>query len=183
MAKKTLYILRHGKSSWADYGQPDLDRPLNKRGQRAARRMGTEVARRGWRPDVILCSPARRTRATLDLFTEGWDASDGEKLPPARIETEFYLADARIWLRHIREQAPGHPAILVIGHNPGLHDLAIMLSGSGADDLRQRLARRFTTCALAVIGFEGDDWHAAAPGAGSLRHLLYPKELEESAGG
>ncbi len=164
-------------------GMPDFDRPLTARGERAARRMGWEAARRQWKPAAILCSPAARTRATLRLFRRGWAEAGAGLLPNAAYDDAFYLAPAETWLARLRALARARAAALVIGHNPGLHALAQMLSGAGTPEDRARLDAGFPTCALAVIDFEGMDWKAVAPGTGRLRHLVLPRALLAVRGG
>lgn len=157
---------------------PDADRPLNRRGEKAARRMGTEMARRGWRPDRILCSAAVRTRQTLERLHKGWHKAGTDALPDAHHEKWLYLATAETIRKHLRALDDETGSVLVIGHNPGLHDLAMTLSrdDDGAD--RVRLERQFPTCALAVIRFEKGGWRDIGRHSGQLTHLILPRELD-----
>ena len=144
---KTLLLLRHAKSSWDDPSLADMERPLAPRGVGAAARMGRELADRGWLPQRALVSPAVRTRAT-------WELVAGELRLGA--ETTFnarlYEADARQLLLEIRRTPERIGSLLVVGHNPGLEDLARSLRGDGSDATAQKMvAEKFPTAALARL--------------------------------
>lgn len=172
-----LYILRHGKSSWAEIGVDDFDRPLTKRGRRAAARMGREMARRAYVPSLILCSPALRARQTLDhLLPELTEAIQGTL--DVRFDDDVYLASWEILVRQLSALPESAGPVLLIGHNPGLHDLAERLSGKKKGKRRARLAERFPTAALAVIDFGATPWDQLRPGGGSLEAVIFPRELD-----
>ncbi len=160
---------------------PDADRPLNRRGEKAAQRMGAEMARRGWRPDRILCSTAVRTRETLERLDKGWHKAGKGTLPDATYEKALYLATAETVLKHLHALDDETGSVLVIGHNPGLHDLATALArkNDGAD--RAKLEQQFPTCALAVIRFERGGWRDIGRHGGQLAHLILPRELDRAA--
>ena len=157
----TLALLRHAKSSWDNAGIDDFDRPLNARGIEAAPRMGAELARLGLAPGLILCSPAKRTRETLSFIRPhlaGKAAID--------FNNDLYLAGAADLLRLIRDNQSTAQTVLLIGHNPGLHALAVGLAGRGSASDLTRLEERFPTAALAVFSFQQTSWHDIGPGLG-----------------
>lgn len=161
---RTLLLLRHGKSDW-DHDLPDHQRPLSKRGRKAAKAMGAYLAKAGPRPDQVLCSEARRTAETWDvLAAAGW----GETPPPCEILPELYLAPAEALLRRIRQVDAEAQTLLVIAHEPGCSGLVHLLTGA-------RL--RYPTAALARIDTPHDDWRSLAADEGELRLLLPPKQL------
>ncbi len=171
----TLCLLRHAKSSWDDAGLGDHERPLAERGARDAPRIGAWMAEAGLVPDVVLCSDAVRTRATLALVLSALPA------PPAEIRTEpaLYLAGPETIKAHIRA-VDGARSILVIAHNPGMHALALELTGGGDEDAVARLAMKYPTAALAVLTFETSrTWRDIGPGRGQLRHFITPRTLPQ----
>ncbi|BBK41739.1 phosphohistidine phosphatase [Allostella vacuolata] len=167
---RTLLLLRHAKSSWADPAADDFDRPLNARGRGALRAIAGELARAP-PPALVLCSAARRTRETLDGVAA---ALAGQ--PEIRIEPALYLADAATLERTVRDLPDAARCVLLVGHNPGLHELAEGLCGRGDSRLRRRLADKFPTGALAVIAFDGG-WEQAVAGAGRLVEFVTPRDL------
>lgn len=169
---KTLYLLRHAKSSWEDESLDDFDRPLARRGIDAAPRMAEHMKREGWIPDAVLCSAARRAVETLELIAPvlGLDAA-------ARIEHDLYLADPDAMLDRIRGQPDEAASILLIGHNPGQEILAKMLCGDGRKKAIKRLKKKYPTGALAVITFKADSWLQVAEGTGFLEAFVRPKDV------
>ena len=172
----TLLLLRHAKSSWDNPALADFDRPLAKRGQKAAPRMGAEIAALDLRPDLILCSSAQRTRETLDLVLATWPGA-----PPTVVYDEaIYMASPTELIAELRRLAvtAQKPArVMVVGHNPGLEELAGLLAGDGDPAARELMAQKFPTCALAVFTFATDDWAAIGPGQGTLTHFITPARL------
>jgi phosphohistidine phosphatase len=155
---KRLYVLRHAKSSWDDADLADHDRPLSGRGRRAADAIGRHLRAHGIEPELVLCSSAARTRETLArIGLEG------------TIERELYGAGAGELLARLRDVPPGIQSVLVIGHNPGMHDLALALSGEPGD--------KYPTGALATIELDIGDWSAIAPGSGRMIGFVRPREL------
>jgi phosphohistidine phosphatase len=170
-----LLLLRHAKSSWDDQGVADRERPLNRRGERAAAAIGQAMSERGLVPGLILASPARRSMQTLAALAP----FPGK----TRIETKepLYLARVPDLLEILRGVAESEAGVLVIGHNPGLHELAVTLIGEGkltAD--AERLTQRFPTAALAEFAIAGR-WRDLGPGGGRLLRLLLPRDLPEMA--
>jgi phosphohistidine phosphatase len=169
----TLLLLRHAKSSWDVPALADYDRPLAKRGLKAAPRMGAEIATLGLRPDLVLCSGAKRTRETLGLVLDAL----GTPLPQVVYDDEIYMAPPTGIMQILRGQPADLATVMVVGHNPGLEELAELLVGRGEDALRETLEEKFPTCALAVITFDAEAWKDIAPGTGTLSRFLTPARL------
>jgi phosphohistidine phosphatase len=167
--RRHVLLLRHAKSAWDDPSLDDHDRPLARRGQEAGERLREFVADLPVRPDVVLCSSAVRTVQTLDAIRPVL----GRKLD-VRIEDGLYLADDDTWLRRLRQLDDGVAGAMVVGHNPGLEDLAATLVGSGDRELRERLNAKFPTDALATISFRGR-WSDLAEGGGRLDAYFVPR--------
>src|SRR5215510_2210381 len=129
----TLCLLRHAKSSWDDASIEDFDRPLAPRGEEAAPRMGAYMAAQGIEPELILCSPATRARQTLSLVLPKLAGQ-----PSIEFEDGLYLASASALLARIRQVRGKTQSLMLVGHDPGLHSLAVELSGRGdAEDLNR----------------------------------------------
>jgi phosphohistidine phosphatase len=174
---RQLLLLRHAKSSWEDANLTDHDRPLDPEGRSAAQAMRTAMARLGLMPQLVLVSSARRTRETLELL----EPLAGD--PRIRCSPDLYLASPRQILDEVVSAPNDITSILVIGHNPGLHDLSMSLSGAHAMSAgrhgSKRLARGFPTAALAEFSVP-DDWRSLPDGARLIRFLT-PHDLEQAA--
>ena len=171
---KRLTVLRHAKSSWAEPGIDDFDRPLNERGWKAARRMGKELKHLRITFDFALASPAARVRETIDGLTETY----GEPRFPIRFEPRIYLASAETLLELVRETAPDVESLLLVGHSPAMERLAVELSHDDKHGFRARIAEKFPTAGLATIELPADDWAELEPGKGKVVELILPKELD-----
>jgi phosphohistidine phosphatase len=160
---KRLFLLRHAKSSWDDPALDDHDRPLSARGRGAASLIGAYLDREQAEISLVLCSSARRTRETLELISV-----------PAEIRTEreLYGVSADQLLARLRRVPDDVAAVMVIGHNPAIHDLAVTLA-AGAGDLAER---KFPTGALATLTYVGP-WHALGPGHAGLAGFVTPRQL------
>lgn len=169
----TLSVLRHAKSSWDDPGQADVDRPLAKRGVKAARRMGAFMAEKGLAPDFVLCSSAERARATLALILPELSRAPHRVL----FEDGLYLAEAGALLKRLRKIPKNARHVLLVGHNPGLEDLVLELAGKGPADELAALRAKFPTAALAVVEFEQKSWRDIEPGSGRLALFMTPARL------
>jgi len=167
---RTLYLLRHAKSSWAESG-PDHDRPLAPRGSRAARMMAEHLVAAGVRPSLVLCSSAVRTRATLDALKPALYRS------AVSVEPELYGADAAEILDRLRGVEPDAESVMVIGHNPGLQDLAIELAGDGEHAALAQLHAKFPTAALATLDLGDTTWGRLGARRTYLTKLVVPKQL------
>lgn len=169
--------MRHAKSSWDSPGLADHDRPLNPRGRRGAAAMRGVLHDLGLAPDLILVSSATRTLQTLAAL-EPWDGT-----PEVRRLDALYLASAAQLLTQLRLLPDNAGCVLLIGHNPGLHDLAVALVGKAsmnpANELTRRLALGYPTGALAEFAVAGP-WHALDEGAGRLQRFVGPRDLPES---
>lgn len=166
----TLSLLRHGKSAWDDPRLDDHDRPLAKRGRIAAAEMGAYIAAHGLKPDLLLCSDAVRARQTLKLVLDCF----GAPTPKAKIEPELYLATPTTMLDHVHRTANDVRHLTIIGHNPGMHALALDLTGRGQRRDIASMAVKFPTCALAVLTFQTDDWTKVRPATGHLELFTWP---------
>jgi phosphohistidine phosphatase len=169
---RRLLLLRHAKSDWSEPGTDDHERPLNRRGQEAAPRIGAYLHRHKLIPDSVLCSTARRTRETWELI-----AAEVKAAPPATYVERLYDATSRTLLDTLRDAEPGGTALLVVGHNPGLHDLATLLIASGDLDDRARLREKLPTGGLVVIDFAIADWSKLHARSGRLERFVVPRTL------
>jgi phosphohistidine phosphatase len=167
---RTLYLLRHAKSSWSDPSLVDQERPLAPRGWRDARRLGRELARLEVMPELVLCSTARRARETLDLLR-----AETTIPAPALLEPGLYAASAAALLGRILRLPDEVSSVMLIAHNPGLEELALELASSG-DEL-ERLARKYPTGALATLTAEVAGWGELAPAGATLTGFVVPKQL------
>ena len=172
MILKTIYLLRHAKSSWQDQEAEDLERRLSKRGREAASAMAQYLSKQGIVPAQILCSPARRTRETLERIEKKLDAAI-----PIRFEKGIYNAEAPALLRRLRRLSDALPSVMVIGHNPGLERLALMLTGDGEATARNKLANKYPTGTLAILSAQVDHWHDLGPERARLEAFVRPKDL------
>lgn len=172
---RQLLLLRHAKSSWDEPKLPNRDRPLNPRGRRAAAAMRQAIRDLGLEPDLVLVSPARRTMETLEAL-EPWNET-----PLVEPTEALYLGSATQLLNVLHGVADVVRSVLLIGHNPGLHDLALALTGplekAPAGDAARRLAEGFPTGALAEFTIPAP-WWGLEPGGGRLMRFLTPRELE-----
>lgn len=167
---KVLYLLRHAKSSWDDPELEDIERPLAPRGRKAARALAVHMDDEGITPGLVLCSPARRTRDTIDLVRSG--------LPPGtkvRIEERLYGAGPTDVLKILRRLSDSLPSVMVVGHNPTMQELALALATSGSG--LERLSSSFPTGGLAKLSLPVDRWHDVGAGTASLASFVVPKDL------
>jgi len=167
---KTLFCLRHAKSSWAEPGQDDHDRPLTPRGVRAADRVAHFLAQQPVKPVLALCSTARRALDTLAPIRRQLGI-------PCQTDRALYLADPEALLGRVALLDDAVSAALLVGHNPGMHDFALSLTGGGDRAARAKLRERFPTAALAVIELPITQWSAIAPGGGALVLYATPADL------
>ena len=171
---KTLYLVRHAKSSWKDTAVEDFDRPLNKRGRAAASAIGSYVTEHGIAPSQVLCSSSKRTRETLERVQEQLAAP-----VPVRFEKGLYLAEAPALLRRIKRLNDSLASVMLIAHSPGLTHLALMLTLDDGRAERQKLNAKFSTGSLAVIETEVTHWADLAPHCGRLTNFVRPRDLLE----
>jgi phosphohistidine phosphatase len=164
-----LLLLRHAKSDWGDPGLTDHDRPLAPRGERAADRMRAHLLANDLQPDLVLCSSSRRTRETLDRLAPAFAGAE------ILIEDELYGAGRDELIERLRAVPDELGTVAVIGHNPGIQDLALELVGTGEDLDRAR--EKYPTGTLAVLEFDGP-WRQLGPGSARLVSFVSPRELK-----
>jgi phosphohistidine phosphatase len=172
---KTLHLLRHAKSSWKDPGLEDHDRPLNKRGRQAAQTIAAYFRQVKITPDLVICSTAVRTRQTLDPIAEA-------KGPPKVVfERAIYAGVQQALWEQLWNLPESAKCVLLIGHYPSLHDLALALADAASTELLPPPGGKFPTGAIASFHVEGD-WTALQPHGAVLLSYTTPKkiELEES---
>jgi phosphohistidine phosphatase len=166
-----LWLLRHAKSDWDEAALDDQDRPLAKRGRKAAPRVGRWMREQGLAFDLVVCSSALRARQTAELV-------DPPLAPGGRLDVEpdVYAAGADALLAFLRALPPDAQTVLLVGHNPGIQELAELLAGAGDAQLRGRLRERFPTGAVAGLAVEGD-WAHLGPGDAELVSYAVPRDL------
>lgn len=169
---RRLILLRHGKSEWPT-GMDDLERPLAKRGRKASTRMGDYLAQSGLVPDLAIVSPARRAQETWDLARSALACEITQQNEP-----RIYEASGQAILGVIVGTAPQVRTLLLIGHNPGFHELARALIGSGGNSDLARLRQKYPTAGLVVIDFDIEQWSDASPGTGNLERFETPGSIE-----
>ncbi len=169
----TLLLLRHAKAKRGSRDGEDSSRALSGRGRDAADRMAGTLKKARLAPDRALVSPSRRTSETWGRIAalRGWAGRE-------RLDDRLYLADAARILRLVRAEKGAPKTLMIVGHNPGLGDLAVALAGTGRRALRADLEAKFPTGALAVIRFDADRWRDVARGKGKLVRYLKPKDLD-----
>lgn len=167
-----LLLLRHAKSRWDLAGATDHDRDLAPRGEEAAPRMGRLIAEQGLAPDRVLCSTAIRARRTWELASASLPGQ-----PELLHRRDLYLAPSGRLLDIVRAHGGDARRLMLVGHNPGLHDLAQRLAGEGDPKLRRKLAEKLPTAALVHLAFKAGDWRTLAPGSGRLLGFWRPRDL------
>jgi phosphohistidine phosphatase len=160
---KLVSLVRHAKSSWKDTQLSDFDRPLNKRGERDAPRMGRRFAAVEPAPDLILASPARRAASTAQVIAE----AIGYAAERIRFDRTLYLATPAEMLGVIRGLDDDLVHIALVAHNPGLTDLCSVLSDASIQNV--------PTCGIVRVGLEIDSWSRVSHGCGTLLDFDYPK--------
>lgn len=166
-----LILLRHAKSAWPE-GVADRRRPLSERGRRAAPAIGGYMKREGLLPELVLISTAERTQQTWALVKPELSYD-----PETRNLDAIYEAPAERLLATLGKIEPGYRCVAMIGHNPGMEDLAAMLVGGGDPQARQAMAEKYPTAGLAVIDFDCARWQDITPGAGRLERFVTPRSL------
>jgi phosphohistidine phosphatase len=163
--------LRHAKSSWDDPTLEDHDRPLAPRGRETAQRLAKHFRRAAIRPQLVLCSSAARARQTLAPISEAMGLEDR-----TQIESALYAATANQLLARLRTVDQQVMSVLVIGHNPGLQDLALELAGADPEVVIQ-LGEKFPTGALAEVVADSGAWSDLTPTTARVASLTVPRDL------
>jgi phosphohistidine phosphatase len=168
-AMRRLMLLRHAKTERAEPGAADRDRKLTKRGRTDAQAIGAYMARHGLVPDLALMSPAARAQETWTL------AADYFAKPPKAVDEErIYNASADKLMALVGATSRAR-SLLLVGHNPGFHDLAVELIASGDVAARERVSEKLPTSGLVVIDLAFDDWAQLHPHSGRLERFVYPR--------
>ncbi len=173
---KRLLLLRHAKTEPAGAGIEDHERELTERGRTDAPKLGRYVRDCGYTPDLILSSTSSRTTQTVELVT---DALEGTR----RIDylEALYLAEPEIILSIVRLAADTLKSVMVVGHNPGLEQIATLLAREPVKrkerDRFDLIEEKFPTAALAVLDFDVTRWRDIAPGQGMLKDFVRPRDL------
>ncbi len=170
---KTVTLFRHAKSGDKDNPEfADFERPLASRGLKAAPKMGAAMRDRNLTPDLILSSPSVRTRQTLSLAApEAWDAP-----PEVRFEVRLYEASAQTLFKALKELPDGVAHVMIVGHNPGLQELAVALAPPGSP-AREELKQKLPTASVVSFDFNARQWTKLKPGTGQLRLSISPNML------
>ena len=174
---KRLTLLRHAKSSWDDPVSRDFDRPLNRRGERAAVTMGRHARERGLHFDHLIASPAVRVVETLEKFAEGF----GE-LIDANWDRRIYLASSATLMDVLRDLPDNAGDVLIMGHNPGLEDLILSLVPDGSSSLRDDVEIKFPTASLAIVEIDVDHWDEVDSNKARLISFTRPRDLDPALG-
>ena len=166
--------MRHAKAERGS-GGADRDRPLDERGRETAPRMGAYLAAEGLRPDAILVSSARRTLETWQGVRGALDCTEAETV------SALYEAPASAILDAVRAASPTAACLLVIGHNPGIQELAEELAGTGPEDVLRTMVLQYPTAALAVLDLDVGAWTEVASRAGRLERFVTPQDVLEAS--
>jgi len=162
---RRLILTRHAKSSWDDPLMADIDRPLNARGHAAARELGDFLASRGYDPEEVLCSSARRTRETWDEVAR----AALETRPELRYLPELYHATPEAMMAALVQASA--PTVMMIGHNPGIAEFAARLP---AKPIYSGDFRKYPTCATLIVEFQAEDWREVTVGSGAVLEFFTP---------
>lgn len=163
---RTLYLLRHAKSSWKDANLADFDRPLSGRGRRAAETVGLFLKDKEITLGLVVGSPAVRARQTIEIVLRS-----AKQRPELRFDERIYEATVGRLLEIVSQLENEHKAVLLVGHNPGMQELLALLTGQSEE---------YPTAALAKIAFKNLKWAEVGNKKGSLEWLVKPKELDKT---
>jgi phosphohistidine phosphatase len=173
---RRLLLFRHAKAEPSRTGQRDHARVLTERGRADAARMGVYLARHNLTPDRALMSPSART-------LESWALASAalRPAPSVGLDDRIYEAVPQILFNLLKETPAASRTLILVGHNPGLHELALLLIASGDVETRERLREGLPTSGLAVIDFVFDDWSRLHSQAGRLERFVSPRALGATA--
>lgn len=174
---KRLTLLRHAKSGDDGTVARDFDRPLNAKGRRAARAIGRHMRDQHLRFDAVLASPATRVAETLEEVEAGY----GGALSP-HWERRIYLATTDELLDLVHEASDSADSLLLVGHNPGLEQLVLLLVPHGVDSARGQIEVKYPTASLAEMTFPVDRWRDVEEGGGDLVRFVRPRDLDPALG-
>ena len=165
---KYLFLTRHAKSSWGNPGLADIDRPLNKRGKKAAPFMGKLIMDKGEKPELLISSPAYRAFLTAKAFGEAMGLVENDII----IDRTIYGAGAQQLLELVQNQDDLYKSIMLFGHNPTFTSFVNLLTGSNITNV--------VTCGVVRIDFEFSSWTDIDFGSGRLAYYEYPKKYANS---
>lgn len=175
---KRLTLLRHAKSDWDDPVERDFDRPLNRRGEKAALLVGQFARNRKMKFDRLVASPATRVVQTLDTFLDGY----GNPLEP-HWDRRIYLASVATLMDVIRDLPDTADNVIMAGHNPGLEELILeLVPDDGASPLREDVEVKFPTASLAVMDLAIDHWAEVRQDTATLVSFTRPRDLDPALG-
>ena len=178
---RRLMLLRHAKTEHAAPSGHDQDRRLDERGRLDAAAIGTWIGRHPPLPDAVLISTAVRARQTWEIARDAMKNAVRVHQPRVELLDELYGAEPTQLLRLIRLAEVTNPArLMLIGHNPGMHELALMLAGSGDAAAKKSLEDNLPTAGLAILDFAVDDWSEVAFRRGELVRFTSPKLLKQA---
>jgi len=172
---RRLLLLRHAKTERPGSGERDRERKLTKRGRADAPLVGAYMARHGLIPDLALVSPATRAMETWTLLAKALG-----KEPRVVKDERIYNAEVETLIGIVRETRDAR-ALLLVGHNPGLHDLALRLIASGDVAMRELVSEKLPTSGLVVIDLAFDDWSKLHAGAGGFERFVTPRLIKAAA--
>lgn len=164
----TLFLVRHAKSSWANPGQADFDRPLNDRGERNAPFMGKKLVEKGENPGLLVSSTAKRAYGTAK-YIAGALGYDKEKILKREA---LYHAPVKTWLNEVNQLNSKHKTVMFFGHNNGITEFANYLCNAGIDNI--------PTCGIVKIKFDFDEWDMVSKNTGELVYFDFPKRYKEN---
>ena len=178
---RRLMLLRHAKTEHDAPSGHDQDRRLDERGRLDAAAIGTWIGRHPPLPDAVLVSTAVRARQTWEIARDAMKDAVRARQPRVELLDELYGAEPTQLLRLIRLAEVTNPArLMLIGHNPGMHELALMLAGSGNAAAKKSLEDNLPTAGLAILDFAVDDWNEVAFRRGELVRFTSPKLLKQA---
>ncbi|MFY9684598.1 MAG: histidine phosphatase family protein [Pseudolabrys sp.] len=176
MTMRRLLLFRHAKAERSEPGTEDRARRLVERGQKDAAAVGAYMASHGLIPDRVMASPSARTQETWKFAALAFKPA-----PAATAVERLYDATPHDILGVIKGGPAAAQRLLILGHNPGLHGIALMLLASGDIETRERLREKMPTCGLVIIDFALDDWGKLHPQSGRLERFVTPKSLSTAA--
>ncbi len=169
---KRLILMRHAKSAWDKAETADFDRALSGRGSRSAPTVGAYLARKKLVPQLVLCSSAKRATETWELVATALPSGI-----PVKHSKALYMAMPNEMLKRIQKVPDEFECVLLVGHNPGVADLAGWLCAEGDAAKRADLARKYPTASIAIIDFEAATWGAVESDSGRLVDFVRPKDI------
>jgi phosphohistidine phosphatase len=172
---RRLFLVRHAKAE-PSVGREDYARKLTERGRADARRVAKALAARHFLPDVLIHSGAGRAKETAEIFVAAWRDE-------VELQEQAWLYDASLTtlIEHTRALGREHKRVGLVGHNPGLGELATTLTGSGAEPEVRRLMAKYPTGSVAVLDFSIRRWKEVAPNSAMLALYVTPAEVQADA--